>query len=418
MNRTYMNTGLVAVLVMALIISPVCAQSGNIAAAENIDITIAGSTTVLPIAEACASAYIANNPGSQIDVSGGGSSYGVKAVANGTVDIGTASRDLKDSEIADYPHLVTHAIARDGVAIVVNPANPVAALTMGELRDIYTGTITNWADLGGTDSTIVVLSREDGSGTRDCFEQAVLKPIGGEITEGAVIMDSNGAMRTEVSGNGNAIGYLSLGYVDSSVSAVSLDGTLPTIENIQSGDYAISRTLLMITNGTPDAEEYAFLDFVLSEDGQQIVEDENFIPVSGAVYTISLVAGWNMVSTPVIPADASVNTIFGDKITPPVYEYDAGYKSVTSLEPKKGYWVLANSPADIEITGTTPSDLEVTVVPGWNMIGPVSPDVQVGSFTGITPPVYGYDAGYKSVETLEQTKGYWVLASAETTLTV
>jgi len=140
--------------------------------------------------------------------------------------------------------------------------------------------------------------------------------------------------------------------------------------------------------------------------------------VTSAQFTIHLDAGWNMVSIPVIPADASMDAIFGDNITLPVYEYDAGYKSVTTLEPKKGYWVLANSPADIEITGTAPSDLEVTVVSGWNMIGPVSSGVQVSSFTGITPPVYGYDAGYKSVTTLEQTEGYWVLASAETTLIV
>ncbi len=136
------------------------------------------------------------------------------------------------------------------------------------------------------------------------------------------------------------------------------------------------------------------------------------------VHTIQLDAGWNMVSIPVIPADASVDAIFGDNITPPVYGYDAGYKSVTSLEPKKGYWVLADSPVDINITGTVPANREVTVFPGWNMIGPVSPDVQVSSFTGITPPVYGYDAGYKSVTTLEQTKGYWVLTSTEITLTV
>ena len=133
---------------------------------------------------------------------------------------------------------------------------------------------------------------------------------------------------------------------------------------------------------------------------------------------ILLGAGWNLISIPVIPADASVDTIFGDKITPPVYEYDAGYKSVTSLEPKKGYWVLADSPVGIDIIGTVPADPEVTVVPGWNLIGPVSPDVQVSSFANITPPVYGYDAGYKSVETLEQTRGYWVLTSAETTLIV
>ena len=240
---------------------------------------IAGSTTVLPIAEECASVYMANHPGSQIDVSGGGSSYGVKAVANGTVDIGTASRDLKDSELTAYPGLVTNPIARDGVAVVVNPANPVTDLTMGELQGIYTGTITNWKDLGGADSTIVVASREGGSGTRDCFVQAVLKPISGDIIAGAVILDSNGAMRMEVSGDENAIGYLSLGYINSDVKAVSLANVEPTIENIVSGDYAISRTLLMITNGTPDDDEWAFLNFVLSEDGQQIVEDENFIPV-------------------------------------------------------------------------------------------------------------------------------------------
>ena len=280
MNRTYMKTGLVVVLVMALIISPVCAQSGNLAATEIIDIEIAGSTTVLPIAEACASAYTTNNPGSQIAVSGGGSSYGIAAVANGTVDIGTASRDLKDSEIAAYPDLVTRAIAKDGVAIVVNPANPVAGLTMGQLQDIYTGTITNWQQVGGTDSPIVVVSREDGSGTRDCFEQAVLKPIGGVLVGTAVIQNSNDEMRTAVAENASAIGYLSLGYVDSSVSAVSLDGVEPTIEKIKSGDYAISRSLLMITNGAPDADEQAFLDFVLSGCGQCIVVNEGFIPIA------------------------------------------------------------------------------------------------------------------------------------------
>lgn len=279
MNRTYMKTGLVAVLVIALIISPVYAQSGNLAATEDIDITIAGSTTVLPVAEACANVYTTINPGSQIDVSGGGSSYGIEAVANGTVDIGTASRDLKDSEIADYPDLETHGIAYDGVAIVVNPANSVASLTMGQLQDIYTGDITNWADVGGTDSTIVVVSREDGSGTRDCFDQAVLKPIGEEITGGAVIADSNGATRAEVAGDENAIGYLSLGYVDSSVSAVSLDGVEPTIKNIKSGNYAISRTLWMITNGTPDDDEQAFLEVVLTGCGKYIVVNEGFISI-------------------------------------------------------------------------------------------------------------------------------------------
>ena len=277
MNRTYMKTGLVAVLVIALIISPVYAQSGNLTTAGDIDITIAGSTTVLPIAEACANVYTTINPGSQIDVSGGGSSYGIEAVADGTVDIGTASRDLKPDE--QSLGLETYGIAYDGVAIVVNPANSVDELTMEELQGIYTGTITNWQQVGGTNSLIVVVSREDGSGTRDCFEQAVLEPIGGVLVNTADIQNSNGEMRTKVAGNENAIGYLSLGYVDSSISAVSLDGVEPTIKNIKSGNYAISRTLYMITNGTPDDDEQAFLDFVLTGCGKYIVVNEGFISI-------------------------------------------------------------------------------------------------------------------------------------------
>ncbi|MEA1894158.1 MAG: phosphate ABC transporter substrate-binding protein [Euryarchaeota archaeon] len=242
---------------------------------------VAGSTTILPIAEECARIFMENNPGSKVYVSGGGSSHGVKAVADGTINIGDASRDMLDSERASYPDLVTHAIAKDGVAIVVHPESPVNGLTMQELQSIYTGKITNWKDVGYEDAAIMVVSREEGSGTRDCFEQAVLASIKEEITDHAIIQDSNGKMRTTVAGNKHAIGFLSLGYVDSDIRAVSLNGTNPTIENIQSGDYAISRTLWMITKGEPDADEQAFLDFVLSEDGQGIVSEVHFIPASG-----------------------------------------------------------------------------------------------------------------------------------------
>jgi phosphate transport system substrate-binding protein len=188
---------------------------------------------------------------------------------------------MKDSERASYPDLVTHAIAKDGVAIVVHPENPVNGLTMEQLQGIYTGKITNWLDVGYEDAEIMVVSREEGSGTRDCFEQAVLAPTKEEITDHAIIQDSNGKTRTTVAGNKHAIGFLSLGYVNSDIRAVSLDGTDPTIENIRSGDYAISRTLWMITKGEPDVDEQMFLNFVLSEDGQGIVSEVHFIPISG-----------------------------------------------------------------------------------------------------------------------------------------
>ncbi len=175
---------------------------------------------------------------------------------------------------------MTHAVAKDGVAVIVHQSNPVTDLTMEQLQGIYTGTITNWKDVGGTDSKIMVVTREEGSGTRDCFEQAVMKPIKAEITDHAIIQDSNGKTRTTVTGSAQAIGFLSLGYVNDEVKAVRLDGIMPSEESVVDGSYAISRALWMITNGNPDSSEQAFLDFVLGYDGQKIVEDVHFIPVN------------------------------------------------------------------------------------------------------------------------------------------
>ncbi len=279
--RTIVATLLIAAITVSLLGSG-CIDDKEAGTQEHaMKLQVAGSTTVLPIAEECARVFMENNPGSRIYVSGGGSSHGVKAVADGTVNIGDASRDMKDSERVSYPDLVTHAIAKDGVAIAVHPESQVTDLTMQELRGIYTGKITNWKDLGGEDAEIMVVSREEGSGTRDCFEQAVLAPTKEEITDHAIIQDSNGKTRTTVAGNKHAIGFLSLGYVNSDIRAVRLDGTAPTVENILNGGYAISRTLWMITKGEPDADEQAFLGFVLSGDGQRIVSEVHFIPVSG-----------------------------------------------------------------------------------------------------------------------------------------
>jgi phosphate transport system substrate-binding protein len=240
---------------------------------------IAGSTTVLPIAEECARVFMEQRPGDRVFVSGGGSSHGVKAVADSTMGIGTVSRDLTDYELEAHPDLAVHAIARDGIAIVVHPENPVDSLTMEGLQGIYTGEITNWKDVGGIDLRIMVVSREEGSGTRGYFENAVMRSTGKEITDHAIIQDSNGKIRTTVAGDKHSIGFLSLGYASSEVKTVALDGVAPSTENVRSGEYAISRTLLMITKGDPDEDEQAFLDFVLSEEGQKIVSDVHYIPV-------------------------------------------------------------------------------------------------------------------------------------------
>jgi phosphate transport system substrate-binding protein len=284
LKRTNILILMLAVISMSLLISGCTDNTDNTAGTDdtltNVKLQIAGSTTVLPVAEECARVFMEKHPGSRIFVSGGGSSHGVQAVADGTVDIGCASRDLKSSEKDAHPDLVTHAVAKDGVAVIVHQSNPVADLTMEQLQGIYTGTITNWKDVGGTDSEIMVVTREEGSGTRDCFEQTVMKPIKAEITDHAIIQDSNGKTRTTVTGSAQAIGFLSLGYVNDEVKALRLDGIMPSEESVVDGSYAISRALWMITNGNPDSSEQAFLDFVLGYDGQKIVEDVHFIPVN------------------------------------------------------------------------------------------------------------------------------------------
>lgn len=233
----------------------------------------AGSTSVQPLLELLADAFMEQNPDVTINVSGGGSSAGVQACAAGTVDIGAASREVKMSE-AD---LIAIAIARDAVAIVVNEDNPVSELTMEEVALIYSGEITNWSEVGGNNEEIVVVSREEGSGTRDCFESKVMDAYDAEIKADALFYDSNGAVRTKVSSETSAIGYVSLGYVEG-LTAVVIDGVECTMENCQSGDYPVVRRLYLLTQQTPSGLVQAFIDFCRSAEGQAIAA-ESWIPL-------------------------------------------------------------------------------------------------------------------------------------------
>ncbi len=250
-------------------------------------VTLAGSTTVQPLAEKFAEAFMAANPDVEITVQGGGSSVGVKSAADGTANIGMASRDIKDSEKTEFPDLNVVVIARDGIAIVASPEIPVENLTIDQIKGIFGGTITNWKEVGGPDAAIIVVSREEGSGTRAAFEEMVL----GEdvlITDTAILQPSNGSVRTTVSTTPNSIGYLSFGYLDETVKAISVEGVAPTEENASDGSYPIVRPLNMITKGAPEGAVKAFLDFILTEEGQKIVSDEGYIsvlekPLSGTV---------------------------------------------------------------------------------------------------------------------------------------
>ena len=239
-------------------------------------IQIAGSTTVQPLAEVLAEAFMADNPDVTIEIQGGGSSVGVTSAGEGTVDIGNASRNVKESEFEEFPELIVHTIAFDGIAIVTNPDLELPSLSIEQVKAIFAGEITNYSELGGLAAEIVVVSREEGSGTRAAFEELVMETGDEEamISENAILQQSNGQVRTTVSTTPNTIGYLSFGFLDESVNTIAIDGVDPTVANVKSGDYAIFRPLNMLTNGEPNELAQAFLDFILSDLGQEIVSED------------------------------------------------------------------------------------------------------------------------------------------------
>jgi len=244
-------------------------------------LSLAGSTTVQPLAEKLAEEFMKLNPGLTIEVQGGGSSVGVTSAGEGTVDIGMASRAIKDSEVAKFPDLQVFTIARDGIAIVTNPGVQLPGLSVEQVRSIFAGEITNFAEVGGPDAPITVISREEGSGTRAAFEELVMesKDAAGEkqtklITDKALLQQSNGQVRTAVATTPNTIAYLSFGFLDSSVAPVVIDGVAPTVDNVRNGSYPISRPLNMLTKGAPNPLAQAFLDYILSNAGQEIVAED------------------------------------------------------------------------------------------------------------------------------------------------
>jgi phosphate transport system substrate-binding protein len=242
------------------------------------EVTVAGSTTVQPLAEVLGESFTASHRDVRITVQGGGSSVGVKSAGEGTVDVGMASRAVKDSELAEFPGLQVHTIARDGIAIVTYLDVPVDNLAKDQVKEIFAGQITNWSEVGGPDTPIVVVSREEGSGTRGAFEEMVM---GDEavIVDTAILQPSNGAVKTTVSTTPDSIGYISFGYLDETVKAVSVDGVQAREENAANGSYPVVRPLNMLTMGEPGELAGAWLDFILSEDGQARVSEEGYIAV-------------------------------------------------------------------------------------------------------------------------------------------
>ena len=238
-------------------------------------VIIAGSTSVQPYAEMLEEEYAAIRPDEIIDVQGGGSSAGITAVESGAAHIGMSSRSLKESE----QHLWSVEIAKDGLAVIINPSNPVTSLTPEQIRDIYDASALNWREFGGPDANIHIITREEGSGTRSAFEELIMGDR--RITPKAIVQDSNGAVRQLVADDPHSIGFISLGLVDigeKPVKAVQLDGVVPTRENVINGSYPLYRPFLFVTVSEPTGAVREFIDYVLSPTGKRILADEGLIP--------------------------------------------------------------------------------------------------------------------------------------------
>jgi phosphate transport system substrate-binding protein len=260
------------IMVFCLVTSIV--QAGNI--------EIKGSTTVLPIAQKVAEAYMKQNPDVEISISGGGSGNGIKAIIDGSTDIADSSRFIKDKEVklavekGRYP--VPFAVAYDCIVPVVHPSNPIVNITLNQLKAIYKGEIKNWKELGGSNKRIVVISRDTSSGTYEVWEKKVMKKE--RVFPGALLQASNGAVAQAVSKNKNAIGYIGLGYINDSVKPLTVDRIKGSEETTLNGTFPISRPLYMFTNGWPTGDALNFINFVIHpQKGQKYVKEAGFVPM-------------------------------------------------------------------------------------------------------------------------------------------
>jgi phosphate transport system substrate-binding protein len=289
MKRVQKQSGFIAlalagILVLMLFAAGCTGTGGNAtlpAPSAKTSITVTGSTTVLPVAQEAGDDYMLIHPDANIQITGGGSGVGVQAAGEKTADIGMSSRDVKPDEMKKYPDLVAIPIGKDGLTVIVNPANPVNSLTPAQIKDIYTGNYTNWKQVGGSDMPVVVIGRDSASGTRDYFTSSIMG--GANATKTMLEKNSNGAVTLTIAQTPGAIGYVGIGFVDQYVKALKIDinGTLyeSTVDNVLTGTYPYSRYLYMLTSGQPTGLAKDYIDFILSPTGQEHLKEEGYVPL-------------------------------------------------------------------------------------------------------------------------------------------
>ncbi|MCU0651437.1 MAG: phosphate ABC transporter substrate-binding protein [Candidatus Omnitrophica bacterium] len=242
-------------------------------------VIIEGSTTVLPIAQAAAETFMRQNQETDVTVRGGGSGVGIASLIDKNCDIADSSRSIKEAEIekavGNGVSPKAHVVAMDGICLIVNSSNPISALSRKQASDIFTGKISYWSDLGGKTERIVAISRDTSSGTFEAFGILVLE--GQKVRPDALMQASNQAVASTVSRTPGAIGYVGLGYLTPEVKALDIDGIKPSKETVLSGQYPVGRPLFMYTNGVPDGVVRDFIDFIKSDEGQKIANEQGFV---------------------------------------------------------------------------------------------------------------------------------------------
>lgn len=273
-------------LCTALLISMVggvvvgCGNSGDKPEANSLEpvtISISGSTSVGPLMEKVAEKYEGANSNVSIEINQVGSSAGIKDAINGVSEIGMSSRELKSEEESQVK---SNVIAYDGIAIITNKNNQIKNITLDQIKGIYTGQITNWNQIdGGKDAPIVVVSREEGSGTRDAFQE-IVGYKSEELKADAMISNGNGGVKETVASNENAVGFVSFEYLDDEVNIANVENVEPKADLVKSGEYKISRPFLLVNkDGELSEDGQKLIDFILSDEGQTIVKENKLIPI-------------------------------------------------------------------------------------------------------------------------------------------
>lgn len=281
MNKKMIKKALALSLVLALGITALTGCGGGQSAEK---VVVAGSTSVQPLSEELAAAFMDANGDITVEIQGGGSGQAAVSLADGIADIGALSREVKDEEKNTI--VKEYVIAKDGVAVIVNPDVNVKNLSLEQIKGIFTGEITNWKEVGGKDQAITVVSREEGSGTRGAFTELTKvmekDSAGNEVdstSKNAIIQPSTGAVLQAVGSTPGAIGYVSMEALNDTVTAVKVDGVSISKETVLDGTYAISRPFIYAVAGEVSEAAQAFIDFVMSAEGQALIEENGFIPV-------------------------------------------------------------------------------------------------------------------------------------------